>query len=99
MLEIAPDLNLAAVAFDLGQAFDRVFQRSLQRRHIAAGARQQRGRAAVGIVEQGQQQVLRLDELVVAADGQALGIGQGLLELGGKFVETHAALLRVCSCF
>jgi hypothetical protein len=33
--------------------------------------------------------VARLDELLVAAHGDALGIGQGLLELGGEFVEAH----------
>jgi hypothetical protein len=33
--------------------------------------------------------VLWLDELVVCANGQALGIGQGLLQLGSEFVESH----------
>ena len=28
-------------------------------------------------------------KLVVVADRQALGVGQGLLELGGEFVEAH----------
>jgi hypothetical protein len=30
--------------------------------------------------------------LLVTADGQTLGIGQRLLELGGEFVDTHGAL-------
>ena len=33
--------------------------------------------------------MLRLDELVVLADGKALRIVDGLLEFGGQFVETH----------
>jgi hypothetical protein len=38
--------------------------------------------------------VLRLDELLVAADCQALGIGQRLLELGGEFFDSHGCLPR-----
>jgi hypothetical protein len=56
---------------------------------IDAGALQQRGGAAVVLPQQSQQQVLRLDELLVAAHGHALGIGEGLLELGGELVEAH----------
>jgi hypothetical protein len=33
--------------------------------------------------------VLWLDDLVVVADGNALGIADGLLELGSEFVEAH----------
>ena len=33
--------------------------------------------------------VRRLDELVVAADGQRLGVGQGLLESAGELVHAH----------
>jgi hypothetical protein len=33
--------------------------------------------------------MLRLDHLVVVTDGQALGIGQSLLEFCGKFVKAH----------
>jgi hypothetical protein len=33
--------------------------------------------------------MLRLDELLVVTDGEALGVGDGLLELGRKFVEAH----------
>ena len=89
VVQVAPDLDFSAVAFHLGQPFDGIVQRGLQRRDIAARARQQRSRPTVGVVDQGQQQMLRLDELVVAADCQTLRIGQRLLELGGEFVETH----------
>jgi hypothetical protein len=82
--QVAADADFAAVAFDLGQALQRLRQRRLQPADIGAGALQQRGGAAVVLVEQGQQQVLRLDELLVVAHGQALGIGKRLLELGGE---------------
>ncbi len=87
--QVAADRDLAAGALDLRQAVDGGVERLFQRRHVHAGALQQGGGAAILLVEQRQQQVLRLDDLVVVADGEALGIGQGLLELGGEFVEAH----------
>ena len=87
--QVAADLHLAGVAFHLGQARHRLFRRALQRGDVDAGARQQRGAGAVVLPQQRQQQMLRFDELLVAAHGDALGIGQGLLELGGEFVEAH----------
>ena len=48
---------------------------------------QQRPHAAALGVEHGQQQVRRLDELVVAPDGQRLRIGQRRLEPTGEFVH------------
>jgi hypothetical protein len=92
--QIAANLHLAAVSFDFRQAGDRLRERRLQRRHVDAGTRQQRRGGAVVLLQQGEQQVLWLDQLVVVADRQTLGIGQRLLELGRQFVETHAALLR-----
>ncbi len=87
--QIAADADLAAMAFDLGQAFERLGQLDLQSAGIDPGARQQRGGAAVILIEQRQQQVLRLDELLIVADGQTLGVGNRLLELGSEFVEAH----------
>ena len=72
--EIAPDLNFAAVAFDLGQARHGLGQSRFQRVDIAARARQQRSRATVRIVEQSQQQVLGLDVLIIVTHCQTLGI-------------------------
>jgi hypothetical protein len=89
VVEVARDAHLAALAFDLGQAAQRLGQRRFQRRHLHAGARQDGRRAAAFLVQQGEQQVLRLDVGMVAADGQALRVGKGLLELGGELVETH----------
>ena len=89
IVELARDAHLAALAFDLGQPRQRLGQRRLQRRHLYAGTRQDRRRAGAFLVQQRQQQVLRLDVGMVAADGQALRVGKRLLELGGELVETH----------
>jgi len=77
------------VAFDLGQAGQRLGQRRLQRGHLNAGARQNRRRAAAFLIQQGKQQMLWLDIGLIAADGQALRVGNRLLELGGELVKTH----------
>jgi hypothetical protein len=89
VVEVAADADLAAVALDLGQAADGLADRVLERRHVDAGALQQRHAAAVVLLEQRLQHVQRLDELLVVAHGDALRIGQGLLELGGELVEAH----------
>ena len=81
--QIATDLHLTTMAFDLRQAIHRLIQRGLERLHIDTGLRQQRSRSPVVLLQEGQQQVLRLDHLIVVTNGQALSIGQSLLELGG----------------
>ena len=55
---------------------------------VGAGALEQRLRA-VGLGQHRGQQVGRLDVGVVVRHRQALGVGQGLLELGGEFVDSH----------
>ncbi|KFB74338.1 MAG: hypothetical protein AW09_000380 [Candidatus Accumulibacter phosphatis] len=77
------------MSLHLRQTADRLDKRRLERLHIDAGAGQQRCGRPVFLLQQGQQQVRRFDDLVVVPDGQALGIGQSLLELGGQFVQTH----------
>jgi hypothetical protein len=87
--QVAADADFAAVAFDFGQALQRLASAAFSPPTLApARCNSEVGRAVV-LVEQGQQQVLRLDELLVVADGQALRVGKRLLELGGKFVEAH----------
>jgi hypothetical protein len=73
------------LALHLRQALDGGIRRLGQRRHVDAGARQQRARA-VFLQQHGRQQVLGLDVGVVMAQRQRLGVGEGLLELGGEFV-------------
>jgi hypothetical protein len=36
--------------------------------------------------------MLRLDEAVVVAESEALGVGQGLLELRGELVEAYGRM-------
>ena len=94
VVQVAADRDIAAVAFDLGQAGQRLLHVLAQACDIDAGAGKQRRGAAVLLIDQCEQQVLRFDELLVAANRQALGIGQRLLELGGEFVESHERPLR-----
>ena len=91
--QIATDLHLAVVAFDFRQALDRLIERGRERLHIGSRLGQQRRGRAVVLPEQGEQQVLRFDHRVVVADRQALGVGQGLLEFGCQFVESHGCSL------
>ena len=65
--ELARDVHFARGAFDLGQARDGVGKTLLQRSGIAAGLGDQADDAAVLLLEQRREQVLRLDVLVVAA--------------------------------
>ena len=91
VVEVARDGDFAARALDLGQAVDRLLERALQARHRDAGAREERRRAAVLLRQQRGQEVLRLDEAVVVAEREALGVVECLLELGCEFVEAHGA--------
>ena len=72
-----------------------MLERRLQPGNGDAGAGEQRRGAAVLLREQRGEQVLRLDEAVVVAERQALGVGERLLELGGQLVETHRGLPRI----
>ena len=79
------------VPLHLRQALDGSFGRAGQARHVGARALQQRFGAIV-LLEHGQQHVHGFDVGVVVGQGQALGIAQGFLELGGEFVETHGSI-------
>jgi hypothetical protein len=48
---------------------------------VDPGALQQRCRAPVLLVEQGEEEVLRLDESAVSREGEALGIRERLLDI------------------
>src|SRR5262249_17462988 len=88
-VQLARDLNLTAMALDLGQSRDRLTHGVAKARNVDAGARKQRGAAPVVLREQRREHVQRLDELLVVADGDALGVGEGPLELGGELVQAH----------
>ena len=87
--EIAGNRHLAGGAFDFGQALYCGFESTAQRCDVDTCALQQRSRAAILLCEQGLQQMLRLNIGMIAADRCALRVSEGLLELGGEFVETH----------
>jgi hypothetical protein len=87
--QVVADRQLAGLAGHLGQAFERLAQALAQQRHVDAGLRQQRARAAALLVEQGHQQVRRFDEIVVAAHGQRLRVLQGRGEARRQLVHPH----------
>ncbi len=89
---VAAGLHLLG-ALHLRQLVEALFQGGGQRGHLDPGLFQQRAWAVV-LAEHGQQDVGRFDVGVVAGDRQALGLGQGFLEGGGEFVESHEALLE-----
>ncbi len=72
-----------------GSRVDRLLERRREPLHVDAGALQQRACGAVLLVQQREQDVDRLDELVVVAARDALRIGERLLELGREFVDSH----------
>jgi hypothetical protein len=81
-------VHFARRALDLGKLFDGIQQGLLQRRGIPARLGDQPGDALV--LEQRQQQVLRLDVLLVATKGRALRLRERLLQLRREFFESHA---------
>jgi len=87
--KFARNLDFSTMTFDLGQPVNALFERLPQCLNPDPGVRQQWGNAPLTLGEQGMQQMLRLYELIVVADCQALGIGDRLLQFGGEFVETH----------
>ena len=82
-------MHVAGRALHRRQLVDGGVEVLAQLGHVGAGLDQQRPRAAVLLVEQGAEHVRRLHELVVAPDGQGLGIGEGRLESAGEFVHSH----------
>src|SRR5262249_46749930 len=70
------------------QFVERLGEGGPERVRVAARLANQPGDAVL-LLEQRKQQVLGLDLLVVAADGEALRLGDGLLQAGGELVETH----------
>ncbi len=87
--EVVRDVHLAARALDLRQPVEGLAEPRAQQVDLGARLLEQRPHRAALLVEQRQHQVRGLDELVVAAEGQRLGVGQGHLELGGQFVHAH----------
>ena len=88
-VEVVAEQNLAGRSFHFGQAVERGGEVGAQLGHIDAGFLQQRTCGTALLVEQGRHQVHRLDVLIVATNGERLGIGQGRLEFGRQLVHSH----------
>jgi hypothetical protein len=71
---------MAFLSLGLRQTLQRFAHALAQQRHIDLRLAQQRHRGTALLVEQRRHQVQRLEHVVVAADGEALRIGQGLLQ-------------------
>ena len=87
--QFTPHLDFAARAGDAGQAIDGLFELIGESTHIDTGTLKQGAATAVVLIQQGHQQMQRINILVVAAYSQALSIGERFLQLGREFVETH----------
>ena len=88
-VEIVAEQHFAARSLHRGQTVKRGREIGSKLRHIGAGFLEQRSSGAALLVEQCGHQVHRLDVLIVAADGQRLGIRKSGLELGRQLVHTH----------
>ncbi len=82
-------MNLAGRAFNLRQPVELAAQLRAQLVDVRAGLDEHGAHGSPLAVEQGEHDVDRLQDLVVAAQGKRLRVGQGLLELAGKFVLSH----------
>src|SRR4029434_3370917 len=65
VIQVAGNRDLAALPFDLRQAPDRILQVLAKAAHGDPRALEERGRSAILLAEEREQQVLRLDEAVV----------------------------------
>ena len=91
--QVIGDVHLAAAAFHRGHAVQHLADLGAQGIGVHVGLGEQRTRGATILIQQRRQHVHRLDELVIAPDGQALRLGQRHLEFGGEFVHAHASAL------
>ena len=93
-IEVVGDMYVAAAALHRRQFLHGLAQLRTQQVHIDVGLREQMPHTAALLVEQRDQHMHRLDELMIAAHGEALGIGEGGLKFTGQFVHAHGAKLR-----
>ena len=89
LVQVIGDMQFATGAFDFRQAVERVAQLRAKQVDVDAGLREQAAHGAALLVQQRHHDVGRLDELVVQADRQGLGLGERHLELAGQFVHSH----------
>ena len=82
-------MHVTRRALHRGQAVERLAERRAQLVDVDIRLRQQVTHRAALLVEQRHHQVRRFDELMVAPDRQALGVGQGHLEFAGQSIHPH----------
>ncbi len=91
-VEFAADVDLAVPTLDLRQPRNGRIDRGGEPADVDARARQERTGAAVVLLEHGSQDMQRLDVRVLVGVGAALGLGEGFLELGRQFVDSHGSV-------
>ena len=95
LVEVIAEQHLAGRTLDLRHPLQSAGQIRTQFRHLDARLLQQRPGGAALLVEQRGQQVHRLDVLIVAPDGERLGIRQCRLKFGRQLVHSHSNSLEV----
>ena len=95
LVEVVAEQHLAARTLDLGQPVQSAGKIRAQLGHLSARLLEQRPRSAALLVEQRRHEMHRLDVLIVAADGQRLGIRQCRLKFGRQLVHTHRNILEI----
>ena len=92
LFEIARDVHLATRPFDARQATQRFVHPRAQSLDVDPGRTEQVARRAALLIQERRHDVQRLDELVIAPDGETLRVGERVLEHGGEFVEPHVVV-------
>ena len=82
-------MDFAAGALDLRQAVDRLAELRSEQIDVDARLGKQSAYGTALLVEHGDHDMYRFDELVVEAHGKRLGFGEGHLEFAGQFVHSH----------
>ena len=94
LVEIVAEQHLAGRSFHLRRPIERGREFRAQLGDIGARLLEQWTRGAALLVEQRRHQVHRLDVLIVATDGERLGIRQRRLEFGRQLVHSHENTLE-----
>ena len=95
LVEIVADQHLAGRSFHFRHAIERSAEFGPQLCDIGTGFLQQRTGGTALLIEQCRHQMRRLDVLIIAADGERLGIGQSRLKFGRQLVHSHESTFRV----
>src|SRR5206468_1497670 len=94
-VQVVGDVNVPGCALDLRQALEQPQQSRAQLVDVRTGLQQQRPHRAAGAVQHRQHHVRGLQELVIAAERERLGVGERLLQAAGEFIHAHGNTLDV----